>query len=104
MKNNDVKLIGICGPARAGKDTVARMMSEIIIDTANEDMQDHVIALETFAAPIKSMIAMLLDFFGYGSIMNPESLNPYLEGDKKEDVLEELGVSTRVLMQTIGTE
>ena len=104
MKKNDVKLIGICGPARSGKDTVGQLISKVIVDTRNDTLQDHVIATESFAAPIKSMIAMLLDFFGYGSIMNPPQLAPYLDGDKKEEVLDKIGVSTRKLMQTLGTE
>ena len=104
MIKNDVKLIGICGAARSGKDTVANLISKVIVDTRNETLQDHVIAIESFAAPIKSMVAMLLDFFGYGSIMNPTQLAPYLDGDKKEEVLDKIGVSTRYLMQTLGTE
>ena len=104
MIDNDVKLIGICGAARAGKDSVAKAMTQILVDTRNEKLQDHVIATESFAAPIKSMVAMLLDFFGYGSIMNPNTLAPYLEGDEKETELENIGASARKLMQTLGTD
>lgn len=104
MKNKDVKIIGICGAARSGKNLFARNVTQALVDTDNEELQDHIIAVESFAAPIKSMIAMLLDFFGYGSIMNPDTLNPYLEGEKKEDVLDKIGVSTRTLMQTLGTD
>ena len=104
LKDKDVKVIGICGPAQAGKDTAGRFMAQQIINSDDYNMQEHVVALESFAAPIKSMVAMLLDFHGYGSVMNPDKLNVYLEGDQKEEVLDRIGVSTRRLMQTIGTE
>jgi hypothetical protein len=70
----------------------------------NANYDNYVVAKESFAAPIKSMVAMLLDFFGYGSIMNPSELKPYLEGDRKEDYLEKIGASPRELMQTLGTD
>jgi hypothetical protein len=104
MKNNDVKLIGLCGEAQVGKDSAAQCMTQTLIHTRNELFEDHVIATESFAAPIKNMVAMLLDFFGYGSVMNPAQLAPYIEGEKKEEVLDKIGKSTRQLMQTLGTE
>jgi len=104
MTNKNIKIIGICGAARSGKNTLAEVMSHIMVETPNEKYQNQVIATESFAAPIKSMVAMLLDFFGYGSIMDKTTQYPYLEGDSKEEVLEGLGVSTRALMQTLGTD
>jgi hypothetical protein len=50
------------------------------------------------------MVAMLLDFFGHGSIMQPETLQPYIDGEKKEEVLEGIASSPRTLMQTLGTD
>lgn len=103
-KLEGVHLVGICGPARAGKDTLAHLMTQCLQDATNEDFANWVIAQESFAAPIKSMIAMLLDFSGYGSVMNPESLAPYIDGDLKEEELDKIGKSPRQLMQTLGTE
>lgn len=104
MKNKDVKIIGISGPARSGKDTVAKIMAALLIETDAEDLQNHIIATESFAAPIKSMVAMLLDFFGYGSVMNKSSQEPFIEGDRKEEVLDRINASTRKMMQTLGTD
>lgn len=101
-------VIGLTGKARAGKDTVARTIMELVTeynDTAGVEHEDsYVVAAEAFAAPIKSMVAMLLDFFGYGQIMAPETLAPYIDGDKKEDILHPIGASARTMMQTLGTE
>jgi hypothetical protein len=100
-------VIGIAGKARAGKDTVALMINQIVgeyNDSCEEIPQCYITAIETFAAPIKSMVAMLLDFLGYGQIMDPASLQPYIDGDKKEEVLPELHVTPRTLMQTLGTD
>jgi len=103
-KLDNVTVIGISGPARAGKDTTAQFMQQEIVGNTNPDMQNLVVALESWAAPIKSMVAMLLDFFHIGSIMNPAELAPYLDGDKKEEHIEAIGASPRKLMQTLGTD
>ena len=102
--NDTVKLIGICGPARAGKDTFARNIAGAVMESNNPDYQDWVIAMESFASPIKSMVAMLLDFSGYCDIMNPSTVAPFLDGDRKEEVLDRIGKSPRELMQTLGTD
>lgn len=103
-----IKVIGLTGKARAGKDTVARIIHGHIIEhsDATAEFQDTwVVGLESFAAPIKSMIAMLLDFFAVGSIQQPETLQPFIDGDKKEEPLAVLNdVSPRTLMQTLGTD
>ena len=104
MKDNNVRIIGICGPARVGKDTLAANITETIMHTMNPDYSDYILAQESFASPIKSMVAMLLDFFGLGSIMNAPTLEPYLEGDKKEEMIESIGASPRKLLQTLGTD
>jgi len=107
MDNNNVKLIGLTGAARSGKDTAAKIIRDHMIDycDAEPDFSKHIVlALEAFAAPLKSMLAMLLDFFGRGNIMQPETLAPYLDGDRKEEVLEEIGVSCRSMLQTLGTD
>lgn len=101
-------VIGLCGKARAGKDTVAQYIGYLIEnhnqqpDVQHED--SYVVGYEAFAAPLKSMIAMLLDFFGMGHIMQPETLQPYIDGDKKEDVIDVIGKSPRYMMQTLGTD
>lgn len=104
--DNRVTIIGICGKARSGKDTAAQAILDHIMDYSDkvEFEAGYVVGIESYAAPIKSMIAMLLDFFDKGAIMQPETLQPYIDGDKKEEIIPEIGMSTRVLMQTLGTE
>lgn len=100
-------VIALTGKARAGKDTVANIMFQLLT-SYNDQQVDHdktyILGVEAFAAPIKSMVAMLLDFFGFGKIMEPATLQPYIDGDKKEIALEGIGCSPRRLMQTLGTE
>lgn len=76
-------LIGICGPARAGKDTVANILIE------HWGFQRY-----SLASPIKMMLASLG--------LDDDELN----GDKKEAPLARLKIdkSPRQLMQTLGTE
>lgn len=105
--DNNIKIIGLTGKARAGKDSVALILRDYIVkhSETSENFEDtYVIGIESFAAPIKSMVAMLLDFFGKGEIMNPATLQQYIDGEDKETVLEEIGASPRVMMQTLGTE
>lgn len=77
-----INLIGIAGPARSGKDTVA----------------NFIIAAQggyrySFADPIRAMLRQI------GVDMD----DPYWR-DRKEQVIPALGVSPRRLMQTLGTE
>lgn len=108
MTSDKPIVIGITGKARAGKDTVAAYISALVQsynDLPNVEHQDsYVVGMEAFAAPIKSMIAMLLDFFGLGQIMEPHTLAPYIDGDKKEEIIPALGKSSREMMQTLGTD
>lgn len=101
-------VIGLTGKARAGKDTVARIVMELVAeynDSPGMEHQDSYMGgAEAFAAPIKSMVAMLLDFFGCGSVQDHSSMRPYIDGDKKEDIIPAIGASPRTLMQTLGTE
>lgn len=101
-------VIALTGKARSGKDTVAQIVHTLVDahnnqpDTMFDD--NWVIGYESFAAPLKSMVAMLLDFYGLGSIQQPETLQPYIEGDRKEEKLPYLNKSARELMQTLGTD
>lgn len=100
-----VTIIALTGKARSGKDTAANIIRNYL-DNHN-DLVDfnkvRVYGFEAFAAPLKSMIAMLLDFFGLGSVMQPETLYPYIDGDQKEEVIEAIGASPRGMLQTLGT-
>ena len=102
--NDTVVLMGLCGKARSGKDTVASIAMNHMADADAEEAWDWVVAKESFAAPIKSMVAMLLDFFGIASIMNREEMSVYLDGDAKENKIDAIGASPRELMQTLGAE
>lgn len=79
-----MKIIGIAGPARSGKDTLAKML----IQAAGEG------AHMSFAAPIREFIANLLQV----------PLERIIDGSYKETIIPELGVSPREMMQTLGTE
>jgi hypothetical protein len=100
-----ITIIALTGKARSGKDTAANVIRNRL-EYYNDSVDfPHmfVYGFESFAAPLKSMVAMLLDFFGLGSVMQPEELWPYIEGDKKEVVIETIGASPRGLLQTLGT-
>jgi hypothetical protein len=80
-----MKIVGIAGPARSGKDTLATML----ILEAGEG------AHMSFASPIREFIANLLNV----------PLEALQDGPYKEEPLPELGgKSPRQLMQTLGTE
>jgi hypothetical protein len=75
-------LIGITGSARSGKDTAA----DFYCDSFG-------FIKYSFALPLKEAIKVMFS-------LNEEHVN----GDLKEVVLDDLGVSPRYLMQTLGTE
>ena len=76
-----MRLIGIHGKARAGKDTVA------------EFLREHAFVRNAFADPIRYAVAEMFEL----------TLAQIL-GHQKEEVIDWLGRSPRYLMQTLGTE
>lgn len=74
-----MRLIGLIGKARVGKDTVAEYLHE-----------HHLFNRRAFADPLKTMLASV---FG----------NRFDNGDREQPI-EWLGKSPRQLMQTLGTE
>lgn len=76
-----MRLIGIAGKARSGKDTVAAML-------AARGFERY-----AFAQPLKQGVRAM---FGLAEA--------HTDGEWKEDVLPWLGRSPRYLMQTLGTE
>ena len=82
--------IALCSPVmRSGKSTVAAHLQ-----------QQHGFVLVKFAAGLKSMTRALLDSLGY----KEHEIDRFVEGADREYILPEIGVSTRRIMQTIGTE
>jgi hypothetical protein len=80
------KIIGLCGAAGAGKDTVREMLE-----------REHDYRGMAFADPIRTMLGALLAHAGMGpSWMEQREL--------KERAIPTLGVSYRELAQTLGTE
>jgi hypothetical protein len=80
-----MKIIGISGMARSGKDTLAKML----IEQAGGGV------VLSFASPIREFIAGLLGI----------PLSQLTDGPTKERPIKELGgKSPRYLMQTLGTE
>lgn len=78
-------LIGIAGKARAGKDTAANRLRQVL------DGSSHTLH---FAGPLKEMAAA---FAG-------EDLALYYDDVSKEEVIPWLGVTRRSLLQTLGSE
>lgn len=84
-----MKLIGIVGRRRSGKDTAALALL------------DQGWTLIKFADPLKAMVRTLLVKAG----VQIGSLDAFIEGDQKETPLGFLaGKTTRFAMQTLGTE
>lgn len=82
--------IALCSPVmQSGKSTVATHLQ-----------QQHGFALVKFAGGLKSMTRALLFSLGYDNT----AVERFVEGDAREVVLPEIGVSTRRVMQTLGTE
>lgn len=83
-------LIALTSPApQSGKSTVAKRLIE-----------RHGFKLLKFAAPLKDMIRTLLRHCDIPADM----IERYVDGDLKEIIIPELGISSRHLQVTIGTE
>lgn len=80
MKN---KVIGITGKARSGKDTISDYIRE-------EDLN---VVSYAFANPLKDAVSKLFDI--------PRE---DLDGDNREEILPEFGLSIRQILQRFGTE
>ena len=83
------KIIGLCGPAGSGKDTVAA------------ELRQHGYAPVAFADPIRLMLSDLLIMRGVPA----GDVNRYMQDrEHKEKPIPGIGVSYRYLAQTLGTE
>lgn len=82
-------LIGIAGLAGSGKSEVARIL-----------MEEFGFARVKFADPLKNMARALIREVGHTA----EDVERYVEGDLKESVIDGLGITSRWLQQSIGTE
>ncbi len=82
-------IIGIAGPARSGKSTVAQILED-----------NHGFDRERFASPLKRMVGNLLSDLGYPR----DKIRRMIEGDLKEELISGVGVTPRHVMQTLGTE
>lgn len=83
------QLIGIAGKARAGKDTAARTLKQLLQQTGNLRCE-----ILHFADPLKKMAAA---FEG-------SDLSLYHDDITKEQVIPWLGITRRKLMQMLGSE
>jgi hypothetical protein len=83
-----LRLIGLYSPnAQSGKSTVASVLNDRGFWTVK------------FAAPLKDMLRTL-----YASIGMPApTIERYIEGDLKENIVPGLGITSRHLMVTLGT-
>lgn len=88
---NNPRLIALCSPVMgSGKSTLAEHL-----------VTKHGFTRLAFASPIKNMTAALLTSAGINS---PALQERFLYGDLKETPIKELGVSSRRIQQTLGTE
>lgn len=91
-----VKIYGITGKARSGKDLFASMLADALKPTD--------VCVFAFADAIKDMLAPVL------SILTPPNHSPYtfidecFDGPLKETPLPSIGHSPRQLLQWLGTE
>lgn len=82
--------IALCSPVmRSGKSTAASHLQ-----------QQHGFVLVKFASGLKSMTRALLENLGY----QPDEIEHFVEGGGREYIHPQIGVSTRRVMQTLGTE
>lgn len=80
VNKNKMRLIGIAGPARAGKDTLA----SYLLDNLSDDW-----SRSSFADPIKAMLSVI---------------GVDCSDDTKAVIDDSYGVTPRHMMQTLGTE
>jgi hypothetical protein len=81
--------IGLSGFAQSGKTTVANFIEK-----------NYAFRRKHIAVPLRDMLAVLLRHNG----LSDEMIYRYLEGDLKESVIPELGVTSRHAQITLGTE
>jgi len=81
-------IIGLTGRAHSGKSTLAQLLD------------DHGWRRMSFADPLKDMVRGLL----YSCNMSVGEAEARLYGSRKEEIIPGLGVSSRRLLQFIGTE
>lgn len=82
-------IIQFCGPKGCGKSTIAVHVAEILN-----------LPIVSAAATLKKMIAVLLQEYGF----NDEKIKYYITNPiGKEEVIPEIGVTPRFMMETIGT-
>ena len=83
------RLIGIyAGASGSGKTTAARYLAD-----------QHNFAVISFATPLKRMVAAFLNSYGY----SPDEVQDLI-ANRKHEVLPDLKISPRQLMQTLGNE
>lgn len=82
-------VVGLSGFAQSGKTTAALHLE-----------QKYGIRRKHIAEPLRAMLAVLLQANG----MSSDMITRYLEGDLKEQLIPELGVTSRYAQITLGTE
>jgi hypothetical protein len=82
-------VIGLSGFAQSGKTTAALYLEK-----------KYGVRRKHIAEPLRAMLAVLLQANG----MSSDMISRYLEGDLKESMIPELGVTSRYAQITLGTE
>jgi hypothetical protein len=83
------RIIGLIGYGGAGKTTVANILRE-----------EHGFKGPHIGAPLKNMLRSLLQDFG----VRPSMIESYIGGEKKRDLIPELGRTSTEVQQFLGTE
>jgi hypothetical protein len=81
-------LIGFTGKKYAGKDTAGAVLGKCGFN--------HI----SFATPMKYYVGVLLSALGYSN----EDCDAYTDGAKKQEIVPELGVTPRHMLQSLGTD
>lgn len=98
MQGMEVTVVGLCGKARSGKDTAARMLAGHLTNSVGS------VHIKSMASTMKGMLLQLFESAA------PPGENPMthclacIQGELKEEEHPLLGKSPRQLMQTLGTE
>jgi hypothetical protein len=88
-KELQMTVIGLSGFAQSGKTTAALYLEK-----------KYGVRRKHIAEPLRAMLAVLLQANG----MSSDMITRYLEGDLKEELIPELGVTSRYAQITLGTE
>lgn len=95
-----VRVVGLCGKARSGKDTFARFLADALTTLG------HDATIMSMAEPIKEMLRPVLEALAPNDVPPWEFMRECLSGERKEQPLNLTNprTSPRSMLQTLGTD